>query len=30
MKAVVGEEAMNQENLLHLEFLDQFEDQFIR
>jgi V-type H+-transporting ATPase subunit B len=29
MKAVVGEEALNDEDLLYLEFVDKFEDRFI-
>ena len=29
MKAVVGEEALNQDDLLFLEFLDRFENEFI-
>jgi vacuolar-type H+-ATPase subunit B/Vma2 len=30
MKAVVGEEALSQEDLLYLEFLDKFEEKFVR
>eukprot|EP00760_Papus_ankaliazontas_P035771 PhM_4_TR8015/c0_g1_i1/m.45123/K02147/ATPeV1B, ATP6B; V-type H+-transporting ATPase subunit B len=30
MKAVVGEEALSAEDLLHLEFLEKFESQFLR
>jgi vacuolar-type H+-ATPase subunit B/Vma2 len=30
MKAVVGEEAMNKDDLLYLDFLTMFEDKFIR
>eukprot|EP01063_Lacrimia_lanifica_P012375 TRINITY_DN18_c0_g4_i1.p2 TRINITY_DN18_c0_g4~~TRINITY_DN18_c0_g4_i1.p2 ORF type:complete len:503 (+),score=203.50 TRINITY_DN18_c0_g4_i1:64-1572(+) len=30
MKAVVGEEALNEEDKRYLEFLDQFEDRFLR
>ena len=30
MKAVVGEEAMSDKDLLYLELLDQFENEFIR
>jgi V-type H+-transporting ATPase subunit B len=29
MKAVVGEEALNQDDLLYLEFLERFEGEFI-
>ena len=29
MKAVVGEEALNQDDLLFLEFLERFESEFI-
>ncbi len=29
MKAVVGEEALTQEDLLHLEFLEKFERKFL-
>lgn len=29
MKAVVGEEALNQDDLLYLEFLERFENEFI-
>lgn len=30
MKAVVGEEALSPEDLLYLEFLDKFEDKFVK
>ena len=30
MKAVVGEEALSTEDLLYLEFLDKFEEKFVR
>lgn len=30
MKAVVGEEALSAEDLLYLEFLDKFEDKFVK
>lgn len=30
MKAVVGEEALSAEDLLYLEFLDKFEQKFVR
>jgi V-type H+-transporting ATPase subunit B len=30
MKAVVGEEALSTEDLLYLEFLDKFEDKFVK
>lgn len=30
MKAVVGEEALNDEDLLYIEFLEKFEDEFVR
>jgi V-type H+-transporting ATPase subunit B len=29
MKAVVGEEALSQDDLLYLEFLERFENEFI-
>lgn len=30
MKAVVGEEALSDEDMLYLEFIDKFEDRFVR
>jgi len=30
MKAVVGEEALNSEDLLYLEFIEKFEDRFLK
>lgn len=30
MKAVIGEEAMNENDLRYLNFLERFEDEFIR
>lgn len=30
MKAVVGEEALSQEDMLYLEFLDKFEEKFVK